>query len=107
MAECEVHRWSVGGGEVSTSLGSFEDRSNYLFEDDARNCRGRGGGGDGEAMDTKRIGAEGLFEAIHFFSKLVDGGILLVYLLAEGGVLVHELANRLLQHIDLGKLAAE
>jgi len=107
MAKCEVHGWGMGRGEVSTSLGSFKNRGEYLFENNARNCRGRGGGGDRKTMDAKGIGAEGLLKAVHFYSQLVNGGVLLVYLLAEGGVLLHELTNRLLQDIDLGKLAAK
>ncbi len=67
MAEGEVHGGGVARGRVSTALGSFKDGGDDFFENNTGNCCWRGGGGDRKAVNTKRVGAKSLFEAVHLF----------------------------------------
>ncbi len=53
MAEGEVHGEGVSRGQISTSLGSFENRGDDLFEDDTGDCCWRGGGSNGKTMYMK------------------------------------------------------
>jgi hypothetical protein len=77
MAEGEVHRGGVAGGKVSTALRGIEDGGDDLLKDNAGDCCWRGGGCNGQTVDAKRIGAKGLFESVHLFGEVVDGGVLL------------------------------
>jgi len=56
-----MHGGGVAGGQVSTTLGSFEDGGDDFLENNTGNCCWRGGGGDGKAVDAKRVGAKSLF----------------------------------------------
>ncbi len=82
MAKGEVHGGGVAGGKVSTTLGGIKNGGDNLLEDDTGDCSWGGGGCDERAMDSKRVGAEGLLKAVHLFGEVVDGGVLLPQLLA-------------------------
>ncbi len=68
MAEGEVHGGGVARGQVSTALGSFKDGGDDFLEDNTGDCCWRGGGGDRKAVNTKRVGAKSLFEAVPLVS---------------------------------------
>ncbi len=48
-----------------------------------------------------------MLETVDFLGQLIDGSILLVDLLSEGGVFEHKFPDCLLQDVDFRKLAAK
>ncbi len=56
----------VGGGDISTLLGSIQDGQDNFLENDGKDLGGSGGRGDGEAVDPDGVGAERLVELVNF-----------------------------------------
>jgi len=88
--------------QVTTLLSDLEDGEDDLSIDDVGYLAGGSVAVDRQTVDSDGVHAHALVEAVYLLRKLVDDGIFFLELLAEEGVLLEQVVDGFLEHVNLG-----